>query len=92
MNRNGTSKKPEMFSKVLKWNLKQTGKWKGTGKKLKEELNFEPVFSKKNQIISSPISDGSSPKKSIPGRSRALNIDLEPSPSPGPSQMFDPAP
>ena len=34
-------------------------------------------------------SDGSSPKKSIPGRSRALNIDLEPSPSPGPSQKFD---
>ena len=37
-------------------------------------------------------SDGSSPKKSIPGRSRALNIDLEPSPSPGPSQKFDPEP
>ena len=35
------------------------------------------------------ISDGSSPKKSIPGRSRALNINLEPSPSPGPSQKFD---
>ena len=51
MNRNGTSKKPEMFSKVLKWNLKQTGKWKGTGKKLKEELNFEPAFSKKNQSM-----------------------------------------
>ena len=55
MNRNGTSKKPEMFSKVLKWNLKQTGKWKETGKELKEELNFEPVFSKKNQSISSPM-------------------------------------
>ena len=38
------------------------------------------------------FSDGSSPKKSIPGRSRALNIDLEPSPSPGPSQKFDPEP
>ena len=35
--------------------MKQTGKWKETGKKLKEELNFEPVFSKKNQSISSPM-------------------------------------
>ena len=38
------------------------------------------------------ISDGSSPKKLIPGQSRALNIDLEPSPSQGPSQKFDPEP
>ena len=37
-------------------------------------------------------SDGSSPKKSIPDQSRALNIDLEPSPSLGPSQKFDPGP
>ena len=35
---------------------------------------FEPISS-----------DGSSPKKLIPGQSRALNIDLEPSPSSGPS-------
>ena len=37
-------------------------------------------------------SDGSSPKKSIPGQSRALNIDREPGPSLGPSQKFDPEP
>ena len=36
------------------------------------------------------ISDGSSPKKSIPGQYRALNIDLEL--SPGPSQNFNPEP
>ena len=38
------------------------------------------------------ISDGSSPKKSIPGQFRALNVDLEPGPGLGPSQKFDPEP
>ena len=46
----------------------------------------------RERLLFIPSSDGSSPKKSIPGRSRALNIDLEPSPSPGPSQKFDPEP
>ena len=42
--------------------------------------------------MSSRTSDGLSPKKWIPGQSGALNIDLERSPSPGPSQKFYPEP
>ena len=38
------------------------------------------------------ISDGSSPKKTSPGRARALKVDLEPGPSLSPSEKVKPKP
>ena len=37
-------------------------------------------------------SDGSSPKKQVQGQSGDLKVELEPSPSPGPSKKFNPEP
>ena len=37
-------------------------------------------------------SDGSSPKKTSPGQARALNVELEPGPSLGPSEKVEPEP
>ena len=54
------------------------------------KIHFWLISTKSNSLLL--ISDGSNPKRSIPGRSRALNINLEPSPSPGPLQKFDPEP
>ena len=38
------------------------------------------------------ISDGSSHKKTSPGRARALRVELEPGPSLGPSEKVEPEP
>ena len=57
-----------------------------------EVQDFVAEAGKKGCVEAVRHSDGSSPKKTSPGRARALKVELEPSPSLGPSEKVEPEP